>query len=346
MNNIDMKYKLTKILDKALGVFEKATGLNADIHDYGYDEVGYPDAFIKIAHENVELDFAVEVKLGITKATIGVVAQEFFNFQGRGLLVTRYVNPRIAELLKEMDIPFIDTAGNAYINQPPLYIFIKGNKLAEEPRPEQLQRVFRPAGLQVLYVLLCNPGIEDEPLREITKAADVALGTVSWVMKELEKMGYLVQMGRRGRELIRKDNLLKRWVTAYPEQLRPKQLKGRFRAINHDWWEDINIKDFGAYWGGEVAAAVLTKYLRPEIVTIYTKQPIGKLIFKNKLKKDPAGNVEILNLFWNFKLNTFMNDLVHPILVYADLVATGDNRNIETAGMIYDTEIARFIRED
>ena len=76
-----MKYKLTKILDKALGVFEKTTGLHADIYNYGYDEVGYPDAFIRIAYEDVELDFAVEVKLAITKATIGVVAQEFFKYQ-------------------------------------------------------------------------------------------------------------------------------------------------------------------------------------------------------------------------------------------------------------------------
>ncbi len=109
--------------------------------------------------------------------------------------------------LREMDIPFIDTAGNAYINQPPLYIFIKGDKLAEEPRPEQIQRAFRPVGLQALYVLLCNPGIEDKALREIAKAADVALGTVNRVMKELERMGYLVKMGRRGRRLVRKDTI-------------------------------------------------------------------------------------------------------------------------------------------
>jgi len=341
-----MKYKLTKILEKALGAFQKATGLNVDIHDYEYDEAGYPDTFVRIAYEDVELDFVVEVKLGITKATIGIVAREFSKFQEKVLLVTRYVNPRIAELLKEMDVPFIDTVGNAYINQPPLYIFIKGNKLVEEMRPETIQRAFRPAGLQVLYVLLCNPGVEDEPLREIADAADVALGTVNRVMKELERMGYLITMGRRGRRLVKRDHILKRWVTAYPEQLRPKLFRGRFRAINYDWWKDINIKDFGAYWGGEVAAAFLTKYLRPEIFTIYTKQPIGKLVLKNKLKKDPYGNVEILNLFWNFKLNTVNIDLVHPVLVYADLMATADTRNIETAGVIYDTEITRFIRED
>jgi hypothetical protein len=81
-------------------------------------------------------------------------------------------------------------------------------------------------------------------------------------------------------------------------------------------------------------------------VTIYTKQPIGRLVLKNRLKKNPNGKIEILNTFWNFEDKRFHNDLVHPILVYADLMATGDNRNIEAAGIIYDTEIARFIRED
>jgi hypothetical protein len=341
---MNIRYK--KILEKAIDVFQKTTELKVDFHGYDYDEIGYPDALMKVANRDVELYFAVEVKLRITRATIGVVAQEFLKFQEKGMLVTRYVNPQIAELLREMDVPFIDTAGNAYINQPPLYVFIKGNRLAEEPRLEPIQRAFRPAGLQVLFALMCNPGLEDEPFRKIAKTAGVALGTINRVMKELERMGYLIEMGRRGRRLVRKDNLLNRWVTAYPEQLRPKQFKGQFKAVNYDWWKDIDIKDFGAFWGCEIAAAFLTKYLRPEIVTIYTKQPIGRLVLKNKLKKDPNGKVEILNAFWNFEVKIFHNDLVHPILAYADLMATGDNRNIEAAGIIYDAEIARFIRED
>ena len=39
-------------------------------------------------------------------------------------------------------------------------------------------------------------------------------------------------------------------------------------------------------------------------------------------------------------------DLVHPILIYADLLATGNERNIETARMIYDQHIVQLIRED
>ena len=341
-----MKYLQKKIIDKAIAVFQTITGLNVDFQIYENDRENYPDALMRVAHMDLELFFAVAVKPRITRAVVGLAAQELFKYNEKGLLVTRYVTPQVADLLKEIDIPFIDTAGNAYINQPPLYVFIKGNKLAVEPRPEPIQRAFRPAGLQTLFALLCNPGMENEPFRKIAKAADVALGTVNRVMKELAKMGYLIDLGKGGRRLVRKDNLLKRWITAYPETLRPKLIKGRYKTIKNHWWEDIDIRDFDAYWGGEVAAAYLTDYLRPDTVTIYTKQPIGKLVLKNRLTKDPDGNVEVLNAFWNFEHFYLDNKLVHPILVFADLMATGDTRNIETAGMIYDAEIDRYIRED
>lgn len=36
--------------------------------------------------------------------------------------------------------------------------------------------------------------------------------------------------------------------------------------------------------------------------------------------------------------------MVHPILVYADLIATGDPRNIEAAKIIYEAEVVQYIR--
>jgi hypothetical protein len=38
--------------------------------------------------------------------------------------------------------------------------------------------------------------------------------------------------------------------------------------------------------------------------------------------------------------------LVHPVLVYADLVATAEPRNLEVARKIYDEHIAQYRRED
>ena len=146
--------------------------------------------------------------------------------------------------------------------------------------------------------------------------------------------------------MIRRKELLNRWVTMYPDQLRPKNIVGRYDAPNIDWWKNEELTDFTAYWGGEIAAAKLTKYLKPQIVIIYVKGEPGRLLLKHRIKKEPNGSIEILRAFWSFEYELEFGNLVHPILIYADLLATGDMRNIETAEIIYEKELTRFIRED
>jgi hypothetical protein len=341
-----MNFGEERLIRKALDAFKKVTDFDVEYQTGLVGEKGFGDGLIRIEHQGLEWFFIAEAKRRINRAVIGMVAQQFFQYDEKGLLVVRYVTPQLADQLKELDIPFIDTVGNAYVNVPPIFIFVKGNKPTEELRQDPLNRTFKVRGLQVLFALLCNPGLENRPLREIAREADVALGTVQWVLKDLKTMGYLVDMGKRGRKLVRKENLLKRWVTAYPEQLRPKQLIRRFRAEDREWWKKFDLKQYQAYWGGEVAASILTQYLKPEVVTIYTNQPIGRLVLKNRLKRDPNGKIEILNAFWNFEQRHLFYDTVHPILVYADLMATGDSRAIEVAKVIYENEIAQIIPRD
>jgi hypothetical protein len=115
---------------------------------------------------------------------------------------------------------------------------------------------------------------------------------------------------------------------------------------NNDWWKALDLTDFQAYWGGEIGAAHLTEYLKPQIVTIYTHKPLGKLLLQNRIRKDPGGDIEILRVFWKFQYNQVYPDMVHPLLIYADLLATGDARNIETAKIIHEQHLTRFIREN
>lgn len=337
-----------RTLQKALEVFEKTTKITAELKDLevALDTAGRADAVIRIMWQDLEWHFAVEVKATLTPATLGAAVHQLKKFPEKAILVTKYVTPQLAERLKEMDIPFIDTAGNAYFNEPPLFIFIKGNKPALPGPTERPARAFQPTGLQVLFALLCNPGLEDAPFREINRQAKVALGTVGWVMRDLTEMGYLITMGKRGRRLIRKDDLLTRWAAAYPEQLRRKLVVGHYETTDVDWWRRATLENLQAFWGGEVAAALLTKYLKPQTVTIYTKQPVGKLLLKHKIKKNHEGNTEILKAFWDFEFKWPHRELVHPVLIYADLLATGDPRNIETAQIIYERELTRLIRED
>ena len=88
--------------------------------------------------------------------------------------------------------------------------------------------------------------------------------------------------------------------------------------------------------GGEPAAAVLTKHLRPEVVTVYGDAHFTTLARRIQPIKDDYGNLELVQKFWDFEAPTVNKryPVVPPLLIYADLVATADARNIETAQII------------
>lgn len=185
-----------------------------------------------------------------------------------------------------------------------------------------------------------------KPYREIAATVHVAVGNIGWLIRNLKDLGYVIDMGKRGFKLIQKQKLLDRWVTEYPEKLRPKLLLGRFRG-DPNWWEQNNLNYEYAQWGGEVGATKLTQFLKPQNITVYVEQPhLDTILIKNRLKRDINGEVEILKRFWKAIGETENRDIVHPILIYADLMATANQRNIETAKMIYEQYLLRHIRED
>ncbi len=334
-----------KLLEKVCVLLHTATGLRVDAELLDNAPEG-ADAFGYLINDRTKTPLFIEMKTHLTKAAVGAIAQQFKQYPEKGLLVADYINPVMAERLKELDIWFLDAAGNAYINEPPVLVYVKGN------RPEKLmgktpkRRAFQPTGLKVIYVFLCNPELVNAPYREIAAAADVALGTVGWVITDLKDLGHLVEMDKKKRRLIGLKKLFDRWVEAYPEQLKPKLLIGKFTTNEADWWKNKKLQNFDAYMGGEIAADYLTQYLIPEIKTVYVRGKPQDLQLKFRMRKDTDGEIELLKTFWNVECDWPDNKIVNPILIYADLLATGDPRNIETAEMIYEKEIAQHLRED
>ncbi len=338
--------KKRKILNKALTQFEKLTELKAETEwNVGNNDKGI-DAIITIPKLKFKLN--AEVKLNLTNQMIGGIVHRLndLDAEDKVILITRYVTPQLADRLKELKVFFLDTAGNMYINIPDMLLFVKGNK-TKMPLPEEKPvRAFQPAGLQLIYALLCNPGLENKPYRTMAEKANIANGAVALAFKDLKKLQYLVDTGEKGRKLKNKKELLQRWVNHYTELLRPKLFEGRYKVEDKDWWKNQDITKYNAQLGGETAAALLTKYLKPEDHTIYINDNKGKIILQLRLKNDPKGNVELLKRFWNFNDTNKKKNIVNPILVYADLLASGNNRNIETAKIIYEQEIIQYIRED
>ncbi|MCX5908333.1 MAG: hypothetical protein NTY64_14400, partial [Deltaproteobacteria bacterium] len=155
-----------------------------------------PDRLLRMATQGRELLYHAEIKTAITQANRLMLLMGRERLQHPLLIVTKYIHPQMAEQLRADGMEFIDAAGNAFLNQPPLYLFVKGNRPPAPPRQGRTKRVFKPAGLRMIFALLCNPGLENRTFRDIAAAAGVALGTVDWIIRELKEMGFLMVMGR------------------------------------------------------------------------------------------------------------------------------------------------------
>lgn len=338
---LKMKLEIQKLIDAATKIFAQTTGIDVVYKKPGKKNNQNSDGCIWINHEGTSFELIVQAKINLTRAAVLLEKTQTSVTDKNRILITTYVTPPLADLMTRAGMFFMDTVGNTYIKEPPLFVFVKGNKLPEKLKKNPMtRRLFKPAGLKVLFTLLNAPNAANLPYRQIAEMTDVALGTVEWIFRDLKEMGFLIEMDRRERKLTKLDLLRRRWVEAYPDQLRPKLVIDHFNADNPEWWQTTNLLDYDMQWGGEVAAAKLTRQLKPERVIIYGKKLPGKLIIKNKLRKIDDGKIEILEPFWKFKNPLADKGIVPPLLVYADLMATGDDRNIETAGIIYDIYLA------
>lgn len=265
------------------------------------------------------------------------------------LLVAPRITNEIADKCRELKIQFIDAAGNVYLQNPSLYILVKGLRPFEEDSntmDQEGKRAGTATHLRICFALLCKPELLNAPYREINKIAGVALGTIGWVFVDLNARGYATgDKGEGGRILLEKQRLMQEWVTNYPIKLRPKLNQRRFRAPTADWWKQLDVTQYGAQWGAEVAAAELTGHLRPHTFTLYfhktnRQQNLTKFVVDHKLRPDAQGDIEILDTFWEFEDENPIPNTVPPLLIYADLIATLDPRNLETAKLVfaqYDT---------
>jgi len=329
------------LIDTALTAL-RALGIDAEV-ERRHPKLGraQADALVRVRHGDQEILYAAEVKRGLRPALLGAVLQQLERLGEQALLVADYVTPPLADALRARRVAFIDAAGNAYLDRPPLLVWVKGQRPKERAVPQPMGRAFQASGLQVIFALLCHHEQVDHPYREIAKLAGVAHGTVGWVMAELPKLGFVAEVGRK-RRLLQPERLLQQWVEAYARTLRPKLILGRFKAEKLDWWETVDPLKYGLTMGGEGAAARLTRHLRPGTLTFFGTKAEPRFLLDHRLRTDPSGEVEILHRFWLFD-----NDdpaLAPTLLVYADLLAIGDARCLETAKRLYEGILARLGR--
>lgn len=95
----------------------------------------------------------------------------------------------------------------------------------------------------------------------------------------------------------------------------------------------------GMYWGGESAANIIDNYLEPGAFEIYTDVPTAYLMKTGFVKQDANGEIKVYQKYWKWETE---NHLAPLILVYADLMGSGNSRCLEAANRLMEYGLNDF----
>ncbi|MFZ6770805.1 type IV toxin-antitoxin system AbiEi family antitoxin [Undibacterium sp. Di26W] len=360
----ELSYDEAELIQAALSALEAQTGIRGNIlhtdiptsADRGYDAV------IELHVQGKPYQYQVECKRLLDRKITIAQVKEQFNKSGhkglKGLLIAPYLSAEMAEYCRSVELAFLDTAGNAYLHDAGLYVFVKGLKSGDVKiwTGADIGKM-NPTVMKMVFAVLCQPEILHMSFRDIAKQAKIPLSMVGDAFQYLIKRGHLLNpQSPKNRQFVHYTLLLEEWVTLFPSILLPKLRSRRFSCADSNWWQTVNLDGIDAVWGGEVAAKKLTNYLRPVTQTLYVNDDVKvfpmsakvkkdmvkipsfthDLIKTHRLRPDPEGAIEIREKFWNFSSSASDQhlDVAPPMLVYADLMASLEPRNIELARLI------------
>lgn len=182
--------------------------------------------------------------------------------------------------------------------------------------------------LLIIFYLLQNKENINKTMRQIAAETATSIGSVHSTLAELTEDGFIVDSGT-ARLLRKRQILIARWVNGYAETLKKNLFMGRFAFLKPSvkrQWETIPLPA-SVSWGGEAAVALLDGFLIPERWDVYTEGSASPLIATGRMIPSAEGEIFVYRKFWRTPGT--------PLLViYADLLATGNDRCREAAERI------------
>lgn len=258
------------------------------------------------------------------------------------LVLGERVSERSANALREADIQYLDSAGNAYIAFEDVLIDIRGRRgpvpRARSAVPSRSVNLFSPRRARVVFALVTWPHLARASVRDLATVAGVSSGLTHDSLDLLERNGYLSSGGNR--ELRDGGELLDHWTAAYPSGLAPTLGLGEFAGDIGD--VRPARPDQPIFVSGESA---VPRTIRPVSLTIYVEDLDPMLPILNRWRSDEQPNIVVRRKFWTDpEAPSELPDgrlLVPWTLAYADLMATGESRQREAARQLRD-DLAAF----
>jgi hypothetical protein len=253
------------------------------------------------------------------------------------ILFAPHITPQMGALLAAEGINYADAAGNGHLllgNQ--LLVHVEGKRPAVLP---PAGRGLGAPGYRVLFAVLVRPELLNQTVREIAVHAGVVKTTVAEVLRRFEGEGALVRTGR-GRQIIRRQELVDRWLIGYADVLRPVLMTGRYQIAEEPPELERRVEtDFADHappglawaWGGGAAAYRLTGHYRGEQTILHVNAPIDATLSRLRAVRARDGNLTVLGVPGPLAFAGAVPGTVHPLLVHAELLALHEERADEAA---------------
>lgn len=321
-----------QIIDKALENLQKTAQIEGKWLKNG--ENPNLDGRLQMKVEGEVFVFNVEIKNEPKNQMVPQLCQ-YNQVNKPFILVAFRLSSTIKKELREKEIAYLEANGNLYLKEKNKWVWLDTNpSLAVEKNDRN--RAFTKTGLRVMFEFLMNHSLINLPYRQIAEQTGTSIGNITHIINGLKQDNFLIAITKNQYQLTNKKELLEKWVTAYEERLKPVLKIGTFRFLKEsdfNNWQEIDLQEDKSFWGGEPAGDLLTNYLHPAELTIYTEESRSDLMKKYRLIPDSNGNIQVYKKFWNVNHETLT---VPPVLVYADLINQNDRRCTETAEKIYE----------
>jgi len=302
-----------------------------------------------------------KLKESLTSATIHNLSAQLPTYakaypENLFFLFAPYIPSKAMEELASAGFNSVDLAGDVRLKiENSIYIFITGKS---KPMLSQAKasRLDQPCGLGLLFTLLTESAMVSRPYRELAKVSNISLGSTGTLMQELERRGNLIQISKNKRKLIRKRELFDLWIEGYRNRLRAKNLIGQYESLK----ESLNLvlgdianvmRRNKIQWAitGTYGAYLLTHHYRSDRLTLIVETLPQTLLKVLRWMPSDRGRITLLKAFstqvYKFLTQTQKWPVAHPLAIYAELMYHGGDREIETARILYETELQRLIHE-
>lgn len=237
------------------------------------------------------------------------------------MVIAPHIAERTGAAYRDRGIFYADAAGNAYVAFDGVRIDVRGRKRVASASHESSTGasgyLYSPKRAQIIFAVVTWPGIEYGPARDLARRAGASVGLVSSTLRLLETERSVLE------RITRQDGteaLIDQWVRSYPTGLGARLGIRSFSG-------DVDTVDLppGGSLSGEWAVRDLIK---PTTMTIYVDEFDPRTAIVNRWRSDRDSNVFIRRRFWD---QDEAAEVVPPLLVYADLIASGDPRQLEIA---------------